>query len=410
MAEGKFNRSPGRLTDHVTLGVLGGIIRRDLVDEVLAECGKREQRSRLLPAHVVVYYVLALNLFFGEAYEEVLRRLVAGLQFLRNWERDWKVPTTSAISQARARLGEEPLKRLYERVAVPLPGAGIPGARFAGRDVMAIDGVVFDVPDTPANLEEFGKTGSADKKGPFPQLRVVGLGQCGTHAIVGARLGPVTDGEQRLAAQLTGEFTSDMLVLADRGFYSYNLWHAAREQGAHLLWRVNANLKLPVRQVLPDGSYLSVLIDTRNRRRMRYLSDDDTEKMITSEGSPVRVVEYQVEDRETTGEMYCLITTLLDPVEAPAIELAALYHRRWEFELALDEIEVHQTGQYRVMRSKSPELVRQEMWSLLLTHYAIRHVMRQAADTVEYDAERLSFIRSIRAIRRQVNGLAGFSP
>lgn len=143
---------------------------------------------------------------------------------------------------------------------------------------------------------------------------------------------------------------------------------------------------------------------------MRYLNDDQIEELITSRGTPVRVVEYQIEDRTTNGEIYCLITTLLDPIEAPAVELAAIYHRRWEFELALDEIEVHQTGHHRVLRSKSPEMAKQEIWSLLLTHYAIRHVMRQAADTVEYDAERISFMRSIRAIRRQVNGLAGFSP
>lgn len=402
--------APGRLTDYVALGVLGSLIRRDLVDEVLAECGKREKRSRLLPAHVVVYYVLALNLFFGEAYEEVMRRLVGGLQFLRNWEKAWRVPTTSAISQARARLGEEPLKRLYERIAIPMTSPGTPGARFAGFDVMAIDGVVFDVPDTPENAEEFGRTGSVDRKGPFPQVRVVGLGQCGTHAIVGARLGPVRVNEQRLAAELVDEFGPAMLVLADRGFYGYDLWHSARDRGAQLLWRVSANVKLPVRQVLSDGSYLSYLIDTPSRRRTRYLNDEQIEELITSHGTPVRVIEYQIEDRVTAGEMYCLITTLLDPVEAPAIELAAVYHRRWEFELALHEIEVHQTGHYRVLRSKSPNLVRQEIWSLLLTHYAIRHIMNQAADTVEYDAERLSFIRSIRAIRRQANGLAGFSP
>lgn len=360
---------------------------------------------------MVVYYVLALNLFFGDAYEEVMRRLVAGLQFLRNWQPAWKIPTTSALAQARARLGEEPLRRLYERIAAPLSGWGIPGARFAGLNVMAIDGVVFDVPDTPANAAEFGRTGPVGRKGPFPQIRVVGLGQCGTHAIVAARLDSVTVNEGRLAAQLVAaELDADMLVLADRGFYSYNLWHDALETGAQLLWRVNANVHLPVRQALADGSYLSYVIDTRNRRRMRYLNTEQTEQLITTEATMVRVIEYQIEERETSGEMYCLITTLLDPDEAPAIELAAAYHRRWDFEIALDEIEAHQTGQHRVLRSKSPTMVRQEVWSLLLTHYAIRHVMRQAADTVEYDAERLSFMRSVRAIRRQVNGLTGFSP
>jgi hypothetical protein len=324
-------------------------------------------RSRLLPAHVVVYYVLALNLFFGDAYEEVMRRLVAGLQFLRNWEATWKIPTTSALSQARDRLGEEPLRWPHERGAVPLPGQRITGARFAGLNVMAIDGVVFDVPDTAANAAEFGRTGPVGQQGPFPQIRVVGLGQCGTHAIVAARLGLVTTNEGHLAAELVAaEFDADMLVLADRGFYSYNLWHDALDAGAQLLWRVNANVSMPVRTVLSDGSYLSYMIDTRSRRRMRYLNAEQPEQLIVAEGTVVRVIEYQVEGRATNGDMYCLITTLLDPDKASAIELAAVYHRRWDFEPALDEIAVHQTGQYRVLRSKSPRMVRQKIWSLLL--------------------------------------------
>ena len=399
-----------RLTDYISLGVLNGVIRRDLVDEVVGECGKREKRTRLLPAHVVVYYVLALNLFFGEAYEEVIRRLVEGLQFLRNWDSRWTVPTTSAISQARTRLGAEPLKRLFERVAVPIADPGIPGAWFGGRRVMAIDGVVLDVPDTPENEAEFGRLGGARSPRQFPQVRVVGLVECGTHAMVEASLGPITTGEQHFAAELVPALDSSMIVLADRGFFSYELWHAALRRGAHLLWRVSANLTLERRKVLPDGSYLSYLVDTTTRRSFRHRDEQRIEQLIASKGTVVRVVEYQIEDRETSGEIYCLITTLLDPDAAPAIELAALYHRRWEIELAFDEIQTHQMGHGRVLRSKSPELVKQEVWSLLITHYAIRHLMAQAADTVEYDSERLSFMRSFRAIRRQVNGTAGFPP
>jgi hypothetical protein len=138
----------GRLTDHIAIGVLSGLVHRDIVDDVINECGKREKRSRLLPAHVVVYYVLALNLFFGDAYEEVMRQLVNGLRFLGNWRYDWTVPSTSALSQARTRLGEAPLKLLFERIAVPMARAGTRGAWFRGLRVMALDGVVFDVPDT----------------------------------------------------------------------------------------------------------------------------------------------------------------------------------------------------------------------------------------------------------------------
>ena len=243
---GDSRSESGRLTDHVTLGVLSSVIHRDVIDDVIRETGKREERSRLLPAHVVVYYVLALNLFFGEAYEEVMRQLVNGLRFLGNWRDHWKIPTTSAISQARTRLGEAPLKLLFERIAVPMARPGTRGAWFHGLRVMAIDGLVLDVPDTPANDEEFGRSGNEETPGPLPQVRLVALGECGTHALVDAELGGVTTGEQTLAAQLIARFAPGMLVLADRNFYRYQAWQQAAVTGARLLWRVTSTLALPV--------------------------------------------------------------------------------------------------------------------------------------------------------------------
>ncbi len=410
---GTSRSESGRLTDHVTLGVLGSVIHRDVIDDVIRETGKREERSRLLPAHVVVYYVLALNLFFGEAYEEVMRQLVNGLRFLGNWRDHWKVPSTSAISQARTRLGEAPLKLLFERIAVPMARPGTRGAWVHGLRVMAIDGLVLDVPDTPDNDEEFGRSGNGTAPSPFPQVRLVALGECGTHAVVDAELGAVATGEQTLAARLIARFAPGMLVLADRNFYSYQAWRQAVATGAHLLWRVTATLTLPVLEWLPDGSYRSVLInpEIRGRRRQALLAAavagvdlDPAHAMV------VRVVEYMIEDRPGSGELFCLITTITDHEFAPAVELAAAYHERWEIELSFDEIETHQTGHHRVLRSKTPQLVKQEIWSLLLAHYAIRHVMKDAADTVGTDPDDLSFIRSYRAIRRQVTNQAGFSP
>jgi len=403
----------GRLTDHVTLGVLSSVIHRDVIDDVIRETGKREERSRLLPAHVVVYYVLALNLFFGEAYEEVMRQLVNGLRFLGNWRDHWTVPSTSAISQARTRLGEAPLKLLFQRIAVPMARPGTRGAWFHGLRVMAIDGLVLDVADTPANQQEFGRSGNDETSGPFPQVRLVAVGECGTHAVVDAALGGVTTGEQTLAAQLISRFTPDMLVLADRNFHSYQAWQQAVATGAALLWRVSATLTLPVVEWLPDGSYRSVLINPkiRGRRRETLLAAaaagadlDPAQAMVA------RVVEYTIEDRPGSGELFCLITSLLDHEFAPAVELATTYHQRWEIELSFNEIETHQTGHHRILRSKTPELVKQEIWSLLLAHYAIRHIMKDAADTVGTDPDDLSFIRSYRAIRRQVTNQAGFSP
>jgi Insertion element 4 transposase N-terminal len=271
VANGAMGSTPvsGRLTDHLAIGVLTGLIHRDIVDDVIRECGKREKRSRLLPAHVVMYYVLALNLFFGEAYEEVMRQLVNGLRFLGNWREGWEVPSTSAISQARTRLGEAPMKLLFERIAVPMARAGTRGAWLRGLRVMAIDGLVLDVPATPDSDKEFGRSGNATAPSPFPQVRLVAVAECGTHGIVDAAFGPVGTGEQSLAAQLIARFTPDMLVLADRNFYSYQAWQQASATGAALLWRVSGRLPLPVLAALPDGSYRSVLINSKIRGRRR---------------------------------------------------------------------------------------------------------------------------------------------
>ncbi len=369
--------------------------------------------GRLLPAHVVVYYVLALNLFFGQAYEEVMRQLVNGLRFLGNWRDQWSVPSTSAISQARARLGEAPLKLLFERLAVPMARAGTGGAWFHGLRVMAIDGLVLDVPDSPDNAEAFGRSGGDDTPSPFPQLRLVALAEAGTHAIVDAVLGAVTDAEQTLAAALIPRFAPGTLVCADRGFYSFQAWSAAVASGAELLWRVSASVGLPALGWLPDGSWRSVLINpaVRGRRRETLLAAAAAgEDLDPAHAHYVRVVEYMIEDRPGSGELFCLITTLGDHELAPAHELAAMYHQRWEIELAFDEIETHQTGGHRVPRSRSPNMVKQEIWALLLVHYAIRKVMVDAADTTGTDPDDLSFIRSYRAIRRQVSNQAGFSP
>ncbi|HYA53566.1 MAG TPA: IS4 family transposase [Streptosporangiaceae bacterium] len=397
-----------RLTDRIGIGVLTRLLPRDLVDEVIAEAGRREQRRRLLPARVVVYYVLALCLFFGEGYEEVMRRLVGGLQFMNSWSAEWTVPTTGAICQARQRLGAQPLRLLFERVAVPMARPGTPGAWVAGRRLMAIDGFVLEVADTPANEAEFGRSGSG-KYTPFPQVRVVGLGECGTHAIVAAAFAGFRIPERELARELFAALEPGMLVLADRGFYSYRMWQQAQATGADLLWRVPATVTLRVVQALPDGSYLSFLPDpkVRQRRAVQIAKGGYVEEQT---GIPVRVVEYEVDGQGDSGEIFCLVTTLTDPEEITAVELAAAYRQRWEFETALDELEIHQRGPARVLRSKSAEMVKQEIWALLLAHYAIRDLICQAASQADIDPDRLSFIRSLRVIRRQVTDQTAFSP
>jgi hypothetical protein len=382
-----------RLSDRIAIGVLTQAFPRGLVDEVIAECGRVEQRSRLLPARVVVYFVLAMCLFFGQGYEEVARLLGEGLG---DGGRSWRVPTTAAIGRARRRLGPEPLKVLFARACRPVAVAGTAGAWYRRWQLVAVDGTTMDLADTEANDEFFGRPGSGRGVGAFPQARLVALAECGTHTVFGAALGPLSVSEQVLSRQLFAHLRAGMLLLADRGFYGFELWQQARATGADLLWRVKKNAALPVVRVLDDGSYLSRVHAEPDRRTRR---------------NPVvvRVIEYTL---ASTGDatLYRLVTTLLDPQEAPAAELAALYAQRWEIETTLDEIKTHQRGPKLVLRSKYPWGVEQEVYGLLLVHHAIRQLMHQAALHEGIDPDRLSFTRSLRVVRRQVPAQAGLSP
>jgi hypothetical protein len=395
-----------RLTDRVGLGVLTRVVPRDLVDEVVEQTGRQQQRSRLLPARLVVYYVLALTLFYGDAYEEVMRKLVNGLRFLCLWRSEWSVPTTGAISKARERLGPEPLEELFFRVAHPLARRGTVGAWHRGFRVMALDGVVLDVADTPENVQRFARKDHGGGASAYPQLRMVGLAECGTHAIVAAAFDSWRVYERDLARRLLAQVETDMLVLADRGFFGYEFWNEVAETGAALLWRVKTQIRLPVLQDLPDGSYLSELLPKQMKndvRRGKRRNVPDGARVA------VRVIEYTIENRDAP-ETIRLVTTLVDDHQHPATELAALYTQRWEFELGLDEIETHQIAHDRILRSRRPDLVEQELWALLITHYAIRHLMHEAADDLNIDADRLSFIRSLRVVRRSVANDPEFPP
>ncbi|MGW2207644.1 IS4 family transposase [Streptomyces sp. NPDC001774] len=262
----EFDVSSGpllRLTDSISVGVLARVVSRDLVEEVLLETCRKERRVRLLPAHVVVYFVIAVAVF-QDGCEEVMRRLVGGLRSVRAWRDGWKVPTDGAISQARERLCELPMRLLFERVAVPQASRGRDGAWLGGRRQMAIDGVQIDVPDTPANAAAFGVPAGGTRR-PFPQIRAVGLGECATQAVVAAQLSGIHTGDRELAAGLVGEVEEDMLVIVGRGFFSFELWPDFVVTGADLLWRVTKGMKLPAEKVLEDGSYLSTISSRKVR-------------------------------------------------------------------------------------------------------------------------------------------------
>ncbi len=350
---------------------------------------------------MVVYYVLGLALFSQAAYEEVMRNLVEGLAWADGWAQAWNVPTKAALFKARVRLGPEPLKALFAAVAGPLASEATKGAWYRSWRLMSIDGTSLDVADTPANAEAFGRPGSSRREGggAFPQVRLVGLAECGTHALSDVAMGPCTTGETTLARGVLGSFRAGMLVLADRGFYSFDLWNQARATGADLLWRTKSNHVLPVDERLRDGSYLSHLHEVVNFHRRPT-------------GVVVRVIEYALDDpgRPLAENTYRLLTTILDPAAGPAAELAALYPQRWEFETVLDELKTHQRGPRVVLRSKQPDGVTQEVYGHLCVHYAIRWLMHAVALAADADPDRLSFTRSLRVARRTTASHPGFSP
>ena len=388
-----------RLSDHVALGVLTRTFPPALIDAVLASSGRVQQRQRLLPARLVVYYVLAMALFSDSGYEEVMRNLVEGLAWQSGWKRTWQMPSKSAIFQARQRLGVEPLKSLFERACLPLGDEATPGGFYRRWRLVGIDGTILDVADTPENDEAFGRPGSGrgEHKAAFPQLRVVGLAECGTHAIFALSLGACTSGETTLARGVLPGLGEEMLLLADRNFFSFALWSEAAATGADLLWRTKSNHSLPVTTRLGDGSYLSHVQANNDRRRLEH-------------PVAVRVIEYRIEDPgrpSAEDSTYRLITTILDEGAAPAGELAALYAERWEFETTLAEVKTHQRGPRVVLRSKSPEGVRQEAYGLFLTHYAIRALMAEVADSRGVDPDRVSFTRSLHAARRSARSGIG---
>jgi hypothetical protein len=386
------------LGEHVTLGVLARFVPADVVDAVLRDTGRPAWRARQLLPRVMVYYVMALTLYARASYDAVLRELVEGLRWLR-W--DGAAPglaCKSAITQARVRLGEAPLRELFRRLAQPLAEPGTPGAWYRGRRLVSFDGTTLDVPDLPELERAFGRPGTSRGHSGFPQLRLLALLETGTHAIFAAATAGCASGEVPLARAVLAHLGPGMLCLADRNFLGYALWRDAAATGADLLWRVRGGIVLPCLQRLDDGSYLSRLYPTSQHRRR----DRD--------GLVVRVVEYRLPGVPGGDQVYRLVTTLLDPAAAPARDLAALYHERWEDEAVLKEVKVTLPGGPLMLRSRRPDLVRQELYGLLLTQFAIRQLMYESRCRAPCDPDTLSFVHTVEIIRRNLPFYVAFSP
>lgn len=387
-----------RITDYISLGVLAKAFPRARIDAALAQTQTTSRRHRELPAHVVVYYVIALTLYMQVSYREVLRCLLEGLAWMAGPTQPLKVTGKSGISQARTRLGWRPLRALHDAVVRPIAGRKTAGAWYRGWRLMTLDGTTLDVADTAANAQAFGRPGTGRGTAAYPQLRCVSLVENGTHVLCGSQFGRYRDGETTLARPVVDTLRAGILCLADRQFFSYRLWQQARATGADLLWRVKTNLRLPCRQRLADGSYLSVIYPSARDRR------HDTA------GVTVRVIEYTLAGVADAEDRYRLVTSMLDPDQAPARELAALYHERWEMETALDEVKTHLRGAAIVLRSKTPDLVRQEFYGLLLAHFAIRGLMHEAAVKVGADPDTLSFVHAVRVVRRTLPRAVAIPP
>jgi len=414
--------------DRLDLGVLNAAIPTELVDEVVEQAGCREQRHRRLPARAVVYFVLGLCLFSAAdrfcppGYQAVIRTL----------SRRWRGVvcgvghvTSSALTQARQRLGAKPLQMLFERLCGPACEQPRPWSHAFGRRLVAWDGTTIAVSDSADNATAFGyhgrsadgseavfctdapKRGGGAATGANPLVRLMTVVECGSHAIIDAAFdGVARASEQALARRLLAGLTRGMLLLADRNFFNYPMWNAALGTGADLLWRVKAtNLFVPTKH-LADGSYLAILPTPAETRRLGAVRADCGRNEVPRAGHLVRVIEFtitiQTDNGDTRTEDYRLATTLLDPDEAPADQLAALYHERWEAENSNSELKPRLIGADVTLRSRTPDGVAQEIYAFLAIYQALTALRVQAAATRHLDPDRISFLITVRAVREDL--------
>lgn len=388
------------IPDLISVGLLAVFCPASRIDAILQETGRLEQRTRLLPSRLVVYYVLAMALYSREGYREVYRLLVEGLRAM-DPTLPITVPRKSAFSKARERVGSAPLRRLFETTAVPMALPGSKGGFYRDWHLVSLDGSTMEVPDTTANDEYFGRAGvSRGERSAYPRLRWVALGEIGSRAIIALQAGRYADSEIRLVRRLLQQLSPGMLCLCDRFYYGFELWEEARETGADLLWRIKKNLVFPAEKKFSDGSYLSRAFPSSRRLRKGH------------PGIVVRVVDYRIEDagRPDAEPLYRLVTTILDPKKAPARELAALYAERWQIEISIKEVKVSQGRPNRVLRSKKPDGVLQELYGFLIIHYAIRSLIYQASLKEDIDPDRLSYSGAMRSVRRKLSRPESFSP
>jgi hypothetical protein len=399
MARTKAELSTGvRLADFLTVGFLAMRCPVAKVKQTLEKHGVHSKRKRGLPREVLVYFVMMMVLYGTIAYEDVMRLVVEGLRGVLGDAGLGKATVTKgAISQARVAVGEAPVRELYEEQVRPHGPENMPGVMFHGHRVMALDGSTLTMPDEKANSDYYGHLSGGYGDAAFPVMRFVGMTECGTHTICFAKHGPFKEGELTMAQSVMDRADNSMVVTADRGFSGYAFWQRGLRTGAKLVFRVKKNLLLPCIEALADGSYISEIRSNKN------LGGKVTK-------TRVRVIEYALDAIPDAEPSYRLMTNWIGEEAPSAIELAALYHRRWTIEESFDELKTHLADRKVVLRSKRPELVRQEFYALLLAHAAIRQLMTEAADRTQQSAVDLSFIHAVRVLQRRMPLVGAIPP
>lgn len=379
----------------ITLGSITQYFPTDLVDRILEETNRQSIRRRRLPAPTMVYYIIALGLYMSEGCRSVLRRVTRSQQ---PWLDDLEeVCSESAITQARTRLSSEPVRRLYTEVVKPVATRDTPNAWYRDWRTVSLDGTTIDVADSDENDEEFGRPGVSHGNSAYPQVRLVTLLENATHVMFGAVMSGIRTGEQRLVPEVLASLPDDSICLADRGFFSYANWLAGLSSGGALLWRVKNNAILPRFRTYDDRSYASKIYPSPRDRK------NDTN------GIEVRVIEFHV-GPVATQERYRLITSITNPEQAPAIELAELYGTRWTIETAFAELKTHLRGCKIVLRSKKPEHVRQDLYGLLLAHFGVRSLLVEAAEIENVEPSELSFVHALRLVHDHLPMAVSFPP
>jgi hypothetical protein len=376
-----------KFCDQLTLAALGPLLPMATVEAVLHQHGAVTPRHRKLSLAAVTWVVIAMHLYTHVAIGDLLAQLAHGLRFLSP-DLDDAFPTPSALTYRRYQLGARPLVALFHHVCQPMATPNTPGAFLFGLRLMALDGTVENLPDTPENARVFGRPRTDRGEGAFPQVLGVYLCECGTHAVVDAGFWPCHTSERVGAQRLLRAVGPGMLVMWDRGLHSYAMVATACQRGAQVLARLPANVRPQRVRTLADGSWLGWLVER------------DEQGSPTGKRLLVRVIEYTLDDpgRPGHGEVHRLLTTLLAAEAYPARDLVCAYHERWEVEVTIDEQQVHQRIALRPLRSRKPVGVIQELYGLLLCHYLIRSLMHEAALVHGLDPDRLSFVHALRVI------------